>query len=89
MAQSIGTVTILYGQALAEGPEGSRALAQGSPVYQGETIATGHESTLEIRFLDKSVLAQGADSRMTLDQYGHLMVGSKRRAIEQLPRLGE
>lgn len=36
-----------------------------------------------------SQLMGHASTRMTLDQYGHLMVGAKRRAIEHLPRLGE
>ena len=69
MAQSIGTVTVLHGQATAEGAEGARALAQGAPVYQGDSVSTGHASALEIHFLDKTVLAQGADSKISLDEY--------------------
>jgi len=69
MAQSIGTVTVLHGQATAEGAGGARALAQGAPVYQGDSVSTGHASALEIHFLDKTVLAQGADSKISLDEY--------------------
>ena len=69
MPQSIGTVTVLHGQATADGAEGSRTLAQGDSVYQGETISTGHGSALEIHFLDKTVLSQGADSKISLDEY--------------------
>jgi Ca2+-binding RTX toxin-like protein len=71
MAQSIGTVTVLHGQALAAGAEGSRVLAQGDPVYQGETISTGPGSALEIHFLDKTVLSQGSDSKISLDEYAY------------------
>lgn len=71
MAQSIGIVTILHGQATAAGAEGSRALAQDAPVYQGDTVTTGPGSAVEIHFLDKTVLAQGADSRISLDEYAY------------------
>lgn len=36
-----------------------------------------------------SQLMGHASTRMTLDQYGHALAGSKRRAVERLPRLGE
>lgn len=36
-----------------------------------------------------SQLMGHASTRMTLDQYGHALAGSKRRAVERLPELGE
>lgn len=71
MPETIGTVSVLHGQAQAEGPSGARALSQGSPVYQGDTVQTGPGSALEIRFADKTVLAQGADSTISLDEYAY------------------
>ncbi|NJB67268.1 Ca2+-binding RTX toxin-like protein [Desulfobaculum xiamenense] len=67
--EQVGKVVALVGQAFAESETGSRPLENGSPVYQGETLATASGSSLEVRFSDDSVLAQGENSHLTLDEY--------------------
>jgi Ca2+-binding RTX toxin-like protein len=70
MAELIGEITIVHGTAIAEGPDGSRELTQGSPVYEGETITTqGSGSATEIMFTDGATLSQGPSSSVRLDDY--------------------
>ncbi|MBI9079589.1 MAG: FecR domain-containing protein [Pseudodesulfovibrio sp.] len=70
MAELIGEITIVHGTAIAEGPDGSRELTQGSPVYEGETITTqGAGSATEITFTDGATLSQGPSSSVRLDDY--------------------
>ncbi|CCO22685.1 FecR domain-containing protein [Maridesulfovibrio hydrothermalis] len=65
----IGTVTGLTGSAFAESASGLRALEPGSHIYQGEELVTGSDSNVEVRFIDDTLLSQGADSRISLDDY--------------------
>lgn len=44
MAQQIGSAKVVKGQMTALGPEGSRTLEQGNPVFKGDTIATAKGS---------------------------------------------
>ncbi|MCK9240462.1 FecR domain-containing protein, partial [Desulfocurvus sp.] len=66
---SIGNVVGLAGSAQAQSSEGSRPLALGSPVHAGEVLTTGPGAHVEITFTDGSVLAQGENATLTLDQY--------------------
>ncbi|SDK59559.1 FecR family protein [Maridesulfovibrio ferrireducens] len=65
----IGVVTGLTGQAYAESESGSRALEPGSPIFEGEDLITGPAGNVEVRFIDDTLLSQGANSRITLDDY--------------------
>jgi len=69
-ATQIGVVTIAYGTATAEGPDGVRDLAPESPVFVDEIITTrGGASAVEIKFADGAVLSQGPNSSVVLDAY--------------------
>jgi Ca2+-binding RTX toxin-like protein len=67
--EQIGAITKLEGRAVAVSESGERVLSEGSPVYKGETVSTEAESSLAITFSDDSVLSQGADSTISLDEY--------------------
>lgn len=49
--------------------DGDRVLNVGDPVFEGESIATGTNANLEIRFLDGTLLGQGEEARVDLDSY--------------------
>ncbi|WP_031484787.1 FecR domain-containing protein [Maridesulfovibrio frigidus] len=65
----IGVITGLTGEAYAESDSGSRVLEPGSPIFQGEHLVTGPEGNIEVRFIDDTLLSQGGNSRITLDDY--------------------
>ncbi|WP_163292985.1 FecR domain-containing protein [Desulfovibrio sp. JC022] len=67
--QKIGIVTGLTGEAFAESASGARPLAPGSPIYEGEELVTAADGNVEIRLLDDTLLSQGANSRIALDDY--------------------
>ncbi|MGE4292687.1 MAG: FecR domain-containing protein [Desulfovibrio sp.] len=69
MADPIGFVSIAHGQALAESEAGTRPLHVGDPVFQDDTVRTGADGSLEIHFQDDTVMAQGHDSVLVLDEY--------------------
>ncbi|WP_285907462.1 FecR domain-containing protein [Pseudodesulfovibrio pelocollis] len=69
-ATQIGVVTIAYGTATAEGPDGIRDLAPESPVFVDDIITTkGGASAVEIKFADGAILSQGPNSSVVLDAY--------------------
>ncbi|SMF36866.1 FecR domain-containing protein [Desulfovibrio gilichinskyi] len=70
-ASEIGVVTGLTGQAYAESEAGSRVLEAGSHIYEGEDLVTGPAGNVEIRFIDDTLLSQGSNSRITLDDYAY------------------
>ena len=65
----IGEIVALRGTATAQGQDGVRELAVGSPVFPGDVLSTGEGSSFEIRFADDTVLAQGPGASLTLDEY--------------------
>lgn len=65
----IGSVVTLNGSAWAMTSTGDRPLDAGDPVYRGESVVTGANANLEIRFLDGTLLGQGGESRVDLDEY--------------------
>ncbi len=65
----IGIITGLIGEAYAESDSGSRVLEPGSPIFQGEQLVTGPEGNIEVKFIDDTLLSQGGNSRITLDDY--------------------
>lgn len=67
--QEIGKVINVQGNAWAEGPEGTRVLEKGDTVYEGESIITESGSNVEVKFLDDTLLSQGPDSVLRLDEY--------------------
>ncbi|QJB56189.1 FecR domain-containing protein [Pseudodesulfovibrio sp. zrk46] len=69
MPEAIGEITILHGEAVAEGPSGARELAVGSPIYNDDVITTEGKSAVEILFNDGAILSQGPNSKVHLDDY--------------------
>ncbi len=67
--QQIGIVIGLMGGARAEKDQEARDLKKDSFVYENEKIITGADSNVEIRFLDDTILSQGPESVLVLDQY--------------------
>ncbi|WP_421903475.1 hypothetical protein [Maridesulfovibrio sp.] len=67
--QEIGVVTGVSGEAYAQTDSGTRALEPGSPIYQGEELVTGGNGNVEVRFVDDTLISQGANSRIALDDY--------------------
>lgn len=67
--EPIGTIVAVNGPATAQSGTAVRALETGGPVYQGETLHTGPQANVEIKFADDSVMSQGPDSTMTLDEF--------------------
>ncbi|TIH13737.1 hypothetical protein D0S45_14065 [Marinifilum sp. JC120] len=68
-SHEIGVVTGISGDAYAESASGMRALEPGSPIYQGEELVTGDGSNVEVRFVDDTLISQGSNSRIALDDY--------------------
>ncbi len=67
--QEIGKVIGLKGSVRAESFDGTRSLEQGSSIFEKEKIITESDSNVEIRFLDNTLLSQGPDSVLRLDEY--------------------
>ena len=68
-AHEIGIVTGMSGDAYAESATGVRALEAGSPIYQGDELVTGDGGNIEVRFADDTLISQGGNSRIALDDY--------------------
>ncbi len=65
----IGSVISQSGSVWAISGSSQRPLTEGAPVYKGEEIVTETDSNVEIKFTDNTVLGQGADSAVRLDDY--------------------
>ncbi|WP_320171304.1 FecR domain-containing protein [Maridesulfovibrio sp.] len=65
----IGVVLATTGDAFLQTENGIRQIEAGSPVYRGEELITGPESSAEVRFTDNSLLSQGSDSSILLDDF--------------------
>ena len=65
-----GRVQFVFGVAHAIGGEGGqRQLAKAEPVYAGETIVTGPTASLQLRMIDKAVLAIRPNSQVHIETY--------------------
>jgi hypothetical protein len=67
--ERIGTVEALTGQAFVDRGGQLAPLSRGDGLSQGDTVLTRAGAHIEIRFVDDTVLSEGADSRLVLDQY--------------------
>jgi hypothetical protein len=68
--EPIGHVSAVQGQAVATGEDGqSRALEIKTPVYAKDKIVTSEGAKVEIQFEDDSVISQGENSEVVLDEY--------------------
>ena len=67
---SIGKVVIARGDVYAlDANEQRRALQRRSDVFEGDTIVTGTDGSLQIRFKDNAILALRADSQLKITEY--------------------
>lgn len=66
---AIGSVVRVTGTVFAEIGGQKRVLAEDSKIFEGETVVTASGSKVEIRFKDDTVLSQGENSRIELDEY--------------------
>ncbi|ACS78860.1 FecR domain-containing protein [Maridesulfovibrio salexigens] len=66
---SIGVVLAANGDVFLRSEAGVRQVEAGAEVFRGEELVTGSGSTAEIRFVDDTLLSQGADSAISLDDY--------------------
>ena len=65
-----GKVTALDGEAwVKEGFWSKRDLRVGSVIYAGDTIETGDDSRINLRFLDNTFFTLGPDAKMTVDAF--------------------
>ena len=67
--EQIGSVISMTGSAWAISGNSQRPLTEGAPVYEGEEIITESDSNVEIRLADDTILGQGEDSAIRLDDY--------------------
>ncbi len=65
----IGVVLSADGEVFLQSDSGARPVESGAPVYAGDKLITGSGSAAEIRFVDDTLLSQGADSSISLDDY--------------------
>ncbi len=65
----IGVVLSADGDVFMQSDSGMRPVESGAPVYAGDKLITGSGSAAEIRFVDDTLLSQGADSSISLDDY--------------------
>ena len=66
---AIGVVLAATGDVFLRSDDGMRQVESGAQVYRGEELVTGPGSSAEVRFADDSLLSQGADSAISLDDY--------------------
>ena len=65
----VGRVAVLLGEAHRRTVGGPLALQAGAGVREGDEIATGPGSRMEIAFVDGSLLTLGPESRVTIRHY--------------------
>lgn len=69
LGTQIGSVISLTGSVWAVSGDTQRPLTEGAPVYEGEEIITESDSNVEVKFVDDTVLGQGEESAVRLDDY--------------------
>ena len=69
-AEPVGRVLASSGVAQAQSAAGGlRPLAQGAVVERGDTLMTGADSNLQVRFMDDALLMVRPNSRIRVDDY--------------------
>lgn len=67
-----GEVQTITGRATAASPDGTvRALDKGTPFFSGETINTGPNTYVRLRFTDESFVVLRPNSRFQIEDYQH------------------
>ncbi|OVE74730.1 hypothetical protein BVX97_06400 [bacterium E08(2017)] len=74
---SIGSVIALKGNVKAIASSGQeRQLSLKSEIFQNDRIITAQESKIQIMFDDNSIISQGEDGDMTIDEYVYAPTGA-------------
>src|SRR5262249_51478447 len=73
-ASPIGKVVAVVGSPKSSGPDGSRSLGSGSPVYENDKLETG-AGNIQIIFVDETKLVVGPNSSLVIDRF--LLRGGK------------
>ena len=89
VAAEAGKVIAVRGEVTASDASGAlRTLSRGDAVAEGETIATGANSFVRLRFSDGSSLHLRAGSRFAIEGYAHDEAGEAERSEFNLLRGG-
>ena len=65
-----GQVQFAFGDSRALGATGvERALSKGDTVFEGETVITGKNAIVQLRMVDKAIIAVRPNSRLQIDVY--------------------
>lgn len=67
--EAVGRIKTLQGQATIQTRAQTSAVVVGTPVFPGSVIQTGENASLGLTFQDGTVLALGADTRLTVEAY--------------------
>ncbi|MGF1612135.1 MAG: VWA domain-containing protein [Kiloniellales bacterium] len=68
-SEPVGEVTELTGSALVTRTNGvQQALALGDPVYLGDVLQTGPDTSVGIRFVDNTLFSLSSNARLVIDQ---------------------
>ncbi|WP_196157523.1 FecR domain-containing protein [Reinekea sp. G2M2-21] len=82
---SIGKVIIAKGETYAlDSANNPRPLQRRSDVLEGDTLVTGADSEIHIRFKDNAVLALRADSQLKISEYQNAEDGNQERVLMEL-----
>lgn len=82
---SVGKVIIAKGETYAlDTANSSRPLKRRSEVMEGDTLITGPDSEIHIRFEDNAVLALRADSQLKISEYHSSESGSEEKVLMEL-----
>ncbi|ACS78859.1 FecR domain-containing protein [Maridesulfovibrio salexigens] len=66
---AIGVILTVSGEVSLKSSEGLRLAESGSSVFRGDELITGVDGQVEVRFADDTLLSQGAQSAIFLDDY--------------------
>ncbi|WP_421900464.1 FecR domain-containing protein [Maridesulfovibrio sp.] len=66
---AIGVILTVSGEVSLKSSEGLRLAESGSSVFRGDELITGVNGQVEVRFVDDTLLSQGAESSISLDDY--------------------
>ncbi|MDX1476033.1 MAG: FecR family protein, partial [Reinekea sp.] len=82
---SIGKVIIAKGETYAlDSANNPRPLQRRSDVLEGDTLVTGADSEIHIRFKDNAVLALRADSQLKISEYHNAEGGNQEQVLMEL-----
>jgi hypothetical protein len=84
-AASVGKVIIAKGETYAiDSANNARPLQRRSEVLEGDTLVTGGDSEIHIRFEDNAVLALRADSQLKISEYHAASNGEQEKVLMEL-----